>query len=108
MYDGKLSASAVDESALRQNLRNKKQFVVYLRQNPIRFKKVAVKRFRIFLFLNEEGARVRICLYKLRIWLIHSVASSRQIHARYVYGQNSNILTSYPCWGLHSSIIYLH
>ena len=81
VFIGELLVSELDESAIKPILDNQEALGVYLEQNPMTFKTVAVKRIRYFLFLNDVGAKVRHCQYPVEVSLIyhmdHEVAFAR-------------------------------
>jgi hypothetical protein len=61
VYDGVLITSKVDYSAIRRCSKDRDQIVKYLGQNPVTFKKVAIKQIRYYNFLkdHDRGSSVR-------------------------------------------------
>jgi hypothetical protein len=58
VYYGYLLISNLDASTVRRIQNNRKQFCKYLKKNHMVFKKVAVKRSRLYLLLQRDTSRV--------------------------------------------------
>jgi hypothetical protein len=65
VFYGKISTSNIDELAIRPILHDDEQLRRHLRQNPICFKKVAIKRQRLSRSLKDDGARVGGCFHNV-------------------------------------------
>ena len=71
VFIGSLLVGDVDDAAIKLVLKNKGRLRKYLKQNPMTFKTVAVKRLRYFLFLTDDGARVSRYPHSAEIFLIY-------------------------------------